>query len=47
MKDRMFRNGGIKEDLMKTRFHPKTCINSTRWVLVLMMILNTILAKNG
>ena len=31
MKDRMFRNGGIKEDLMKNRFHPQNLYKFKWW----------------
>jgi hypothetical protein len=31
IKDRMFGNGGIKEDLMKNRFHPKNLHKFNAW----------------
>ena len=31
MKDRMFGNGGIKEDLMKNRFHPQNLYKFKGW----------------
>ena len=31
IKDRMFRNGGIKEDLMKNRFHPQNLYKFKGW----------------
>jgi hypothetical protein len=31
MKDRMFNNGGIKEDLMKNRFAPTNLHKFKRW----------------
>jgi len=31
MKDRMFRNGGIAEDLMKNRFHPQNLYKFKGW----------------
>jgi hypothetical protein len=50
MKDRMFGNGGIKEDLMKNRFDIK---NILKWKgcgqddFAMIWMGNTILLKNG